>query len=203
MKKTIMPAVFALLLLTTTAYSQTDEGTYRKHSIGISAFILFNTFTEPSPHFYLLSYGYHVTEEDILEVEAITWTYASPLGIPFGEDFDNPALGYPGSIREFGIGLAYKRYLWEGLFAKLHATPFLRQYIDGDGETIDTGFQLFMTLRFGYSFNFLSERFYIEPSVACNYWPVSTNVPDDFAAMEETWPNYFLFEPGLNFGIKF
>ncbi len=58
-------------------------------------------------------------------------------------------------------------------------------------------------LRLGYHLELFKKRFYVEPFVAFNYWPINTNLPESFAKMENKWPDYFLFEPGLNFGIKF
>jgi hypothetical protein len=40
------------------------------------------------------------------------------------------------------------------------------------------------------------------PSVAFQRWPVDTNAPEDSAERDPCWPNYFLFEPGLHFGVR-
>ena len=47
------------------------------------------------------------------------------------------------------------------------------------------------------------DRLFLEPSVAFNFWPVSTNVPAAFEEQDDRWPSYFLFEPGLNVGFTF
>ncbi len=47
------------------------------------------------------------------------------------------------------------------------------------------------------------DRFFIEPSIPFTHWPISTNAPAAFAEKDSRWPNYFLFEPGLHFGVKF
>ncbi len=60
-----------------------------------------------------------------------------------------------------------------------------------------------MTYRFGYHLDFYSKRFFIDPSIAITNWPINTNVPKSFAAIEKKWPNYFLFEPGLHVGFNF
>ena len=62
---------------------------------------------------------------------------------------------------------------------------------------------LFMTYRLGYHVQLFKNRFFIEPSVAMTHWPVKTNVPESFARLDSKWPSYFLFEPGLHFGVKF
>ncbi len=46
------------------------------------------------------------------------------------------------------------------------------------------------------------QRWFLEPSVAFNYWPVNTNFPTSFDEIESGSPDYFLFEPGLHFGFK-
>ncbi|MEX2591730.1 MAG: hypothetical protein WD426_03075 [Anditalea sp.] len=79
----------------------------------------------------------------------------------------------------------------------------LQKYVDKDNLKIQNGYQLFMTYRLGYHFELLKNRLFIEPSVAITHWPINTNVPESFAKLESQWPNYFLFEPGLHFGIKF
>jgi hypothetical protein len=77
------------------------------------------------------------------------------------------------------------------------------RYVDENNRKIQDGYQLFMTYRLGYNFQFYKNRFFIEPSVAITHWPIKTNVPESFAIMEDEWPSYFLCEPGLHFGINF
>lgn len=61
-------------------------------------------------------------------------------------------------------------------------------------------FQLFTTLRAGYQLNMFGNRWFIEPSVAATAWPINTNVPADFAALDRKWNGYFLFEPAYTSG---
>ena len=173
-----------------------------RHSIGSTVFMLGNLLPEP-PQFYQLNYGYKLTEKDLLVVEAITWTYKAPLGIPYGPSFDSPDEEYPGKIRGYGIGVGYQRFHWRNMYTTVQAAPFLQHFLDEDTEKIQNGFQLFLQLRVGYRFEFFNDRFFIEPSLVCNYWPVNTNFPKDFEEVEKEWPNYFLPEPGLHFGYKF
>jgi len=170
----------------------------RRHFIGSSLFVLGNFLPEP-PSFYQLNYGYQLTRKDVIIVEAITWTYPEPLGIPYGSSGDS----YPGKIRAYGIGVGYQRFHWKKLYSTVQATPFLQYFLDSENEIIQKGFQLFLQLRLGYRLEFFKQRFFLEPSVVCNYWPVNTNFPTSFAEIESEWPNYFLFEPGLHFGFKF
>lgn len=110
---------------------------------------------------------------------------------------------YPGYIREFGVAFAYQRILWKGAYTAVHTMNALQKYVDDDNAKIQNGYQLFMTYRLGYHFELLNNRFFIEPGIAITNWPINTNVPATFAELESKWPNYFLLEPGLHFGVKF
>jgi hypothetical protein len=172
-------------------------------SIGTSAFTLMNLAPDDDPpYFYQVNVGYQLTSKDRLSVEATTWRYYHPLGIPWGEESRESAdKSYPGHVREFGVGLAYQRSLTKGLYTSISATPFLRRYYDERNERIGNGLQLYLSTRVGYQFRV--SRLLLEPSVAVNSWPVSTNVPAGFAAQDDRWPSYFCFEPGLNVGFAF
>jgi len=166
--------------------------------------MLYNFVDTPEPpSFYQLNFGYRITAKDILIVEAITWKYYAPLGIPYGPSYGDSSVNFPGYVRDFGVGLAYQRFFWKGLYSTLHVTPFVQQYFNPDKEKIQTGFQLFTTLRLGYHIKLFKNRLFVEPSAACTYWPINTNMPDSFAVQENIWPNYFLFEPGLHVGFNF
>jgi len=189
------------VLITNFAFGQnnspTEENTVKyKHSVGSSLFMLGN-FLEDSPDYVLLTYGYRLTKKDRIFAEFNTWRYSEPLGT-YGksEEF------YPGFVRASGIGVGYQRFHWKGLFTTAQATPFMKQYHDVDDNKIQKGFQLYLQLVAGYRFEIFKERFYIEPAYALKYWPVDTNYPTSFAEIENGAPKY-IFEPSLNFGIKF
>jgi hypothetical protein len=179
-----------------------SEPEFRRRFVGSSAFMLANLFPN-SNYFYQLNGGYWLSKKDVISLELKTWRYFQPLGIPYGESFGAPEYQYPGSIREYGLGLAYQRFWWKGLYSAVHATPFLQKYLDQDGDKIQNGFQLFAVFRTGYHVRLFKDRFFIEPSVAFTHWPISNNKPDAFAAKEKDWPDYFLFEPGFHVGFKF
>jgi hypothetical protein len=184
--------------------SQGDAPPYRRFHLGTSLFVLVSFVpSDQSPAFANLNFGVRLTPKDVLIFEAITWQYHEPLGIPWGPDKGNLDNAFPGRVLDIGIGVAYQRFLWKGAYAALHATPFHQTYLDAEGKRIQSGFQLFMTARFGYHFAFAKNRVFIEPSVAFTAWPINTNLPDDFAVVEDRWSGYFLFEPGLHFGVKF
>jgi len=199
-------AILALLILfvVPVAHAQsTGEAKQRRHHLGSSVFVSFNALLERAPDFYQLNYGYRLTERDVVSVEAITWLYWEPLGIPYGPSKGAAEEEYPGYVRSFGVGLAYQRFIWGNLYTALHALPLLQHYMDEQDVRIQRGFQLFMTYRIGYHLPLFGDAFFLEPSIAATYWPVNTNVPDAFAAKDSAWPDYFLFEPGLHFGVRF
>lgn len=175
----------------------------RTHFVSSSLFMMANFFPE-SPNYYQLNYGIRLRPKDALIFEAITWEYRAPLGIPYGKSFRKEEENFPGIVRDFGVGFAYQRFWWKKLYTTVHAAPFLQQYLTPEREKIQTGFQLFLVGRVGYHIKLLKSRqLFFEPSIAFTYWPVNTNMPELFAAMENKWPNYFLFEPGLHIGFNF
>jgi len=150
------------------------------------------------PYYFQLNYGYQFNRKDVLIIEAISWTYYEPLGT-----YENSDEKYPGKVRAFGIGLGYQRFHWKKLYSTVQATPFLQKFYDEGDNFIQNGFQLFLQLRIGYRFEFFKKRWFLEPSVVFNYWPINTNFPPSFEAVESGAPNYYLFEPGLHFGYRF
>ena len=181
------------------------DHTDKRYFIGSSFFMLGNFIPDDTnpPDFVQLNFGYQITPKDVISIEAKTWKYAWPLGIPYGKSFEAPEENYPGYIRDIGIGLVYQRFLWKGVYTSVDAMNTFQRYVDNDNRKIQNGYQLFMTYRLGYHFQLFKNTFFIEPSVAITHWPIKTNVPESFAKMDDKWPNYFLFEPGLHFGFKF
>ncbi len=171
-----------------------------RHSIGSSLFLLGNLDTEEPPLYLQFNYGYNLTSKDVIIAEAITWAYYHPLGIQSWESSEDL---YPGKIRSFGIGLGYQRFHWKGLYSTVQATPFYQNFYDINDKKIQSGFQLWCQFRVGYRFEFFKKRWYLEPSTVIHYWPINTNFPESFKAIENEWSNYYLFEPGLHFGFKF
>ena len=170
--------------------------------IGSTAFMVLTPIVEPSPRYFQLNFGYSLTPKDVISVEAITWEYQGPLGRPYGSNYEDAATDFPGSVQAYGAGLAYKRFLWRGGFAQAHATAFRQNYLDPQRDRIQSGFQLFTTLRVGYQLR-LGSRWWIEPSVAMTAWPVNTNLPGSFQVEEDKWNKFFVGEPGLHFGFDF
>ena len=207
MKSRHILLVLLCLTLTSAGESQTtpEPAPYRKFYIGSTLWELGNFIPDdPNPPDLLqLNFGYRITPKSVVSVEAKTWKYAWPLGIPWGNLRGAPEEKYPGFVRAFGLGLVYQYFWWKGAYVSIDAGNMLQKFYDENGAHIQDGYQLFMTYRLGYHFRMFRDRFFIEPSVAVTHWPINTNVPDGFVQQENKWPNYFLFEPGLHFGFKF
>jgi hypothetical protein len=196
MKKSISTTLM-IVLFSTVVFCQKEntEADFKRHSIGSTLFLLGNI--GDSVRFMQLNYGYRLTPKDNLTVEAITWTYYEPLGT-YGSSKEY----YPGKVRASGIGLGYQRFLWKNLFTTIEPTFFLQQFYDSDDNKIQKGFQLYLQFIAGYRFELFKKRFFIEPAIAVKYWPVNTNFPSAFAAVENGVQKY-KFEPALNFGFRF
>jgi hypothetical protein len=196
--KKLISTTLLIAMLSASAFCQTEkrDSTFRRHFIGSSLLVLANFLPDP-PSFYQLNYGYMLTKKDVIIIEAITWTYSEPLGT-----YPNSKELYPGKVRACGLGLGYQRFLWKNLFTTVEPTFFIQQFYDTDNKKIQKGFQLYLQFILGYRFEFFKKRLFVEPSFAIKYWPVNTNFPAPFAAIERGAPKYKC-EPGLNFGVRF
>lgn len=195
--------IFILLMLASwSAQAQEEEVLERECFIGSTFFMLFNLVDDPEPpRYYQLNLGYRITPKDVVSIELITWNYYEPQGVPWNEKQTAP--NFQGSVQAIGAGLAYKRFLWSRSYVQIHSTAFRQNYLDESGDKIQSGFQLFNTIRVGYQFRFLKNRLFLEPSIAMTFWPINTNLPESFQVEENKWNNYFIGEPGLHFGYNF
>jgi len=200
---------FALILMMASTlqlkaqYTKQDS-IYKKYFVGSSLFMLGNFSTVNKPDFVQLNLGYRITGKDVISIELITWKHAWPLGInPFYDKaYGTPEEKFPGYIREYGIGLAYQRYLWKGLYVAVHAMPMWQTFRNENGDKLDNGFIIFNTNRVGYHIKLFRDRFFIEPSLGIAGRAFYTEMPDGFKEKDDQWPKYTP-EPGLHFGYNF
>lgn len=203
----IMSRKYSFLLLfmclaSCSVQAQSIDSTDQKYFIGSTLFMLANLVDDPEPpNYYQLNLGYRITPKDVVSLEIITWNYYEPLGVPHGQK--KTATNFPGKVQAFGAGFAYKRFLWKRSYAQVHSTAFKQNYLNKENNKIQSGFQLFNTIRLGYQFRFLKNRLFLEPSIGCTFWPVNTNLPASFQVEENKYPKYLLGEPGLHFGFNF
>jgi hypothetical protein len=187
------------------SYGQTtkQDSSFKKHFISTSLWSVANLFPDPVD-FYELNYGYRFTPKDAIIINATTWEYPEPLGVTSKSKKKwKHVEEYPGFVKAYGIGIIYQRFVWKQFYSAIHANTFSQTFYTAKNEKIQSGFQLYLQARMGYKFEFFENRFFLEPSISFNYWPINTNFPDSFSQKENNWPNYFLFEPHLNFGINF
>ena len=181
-----------------------QDSIYKKYFVGSTLFMLGNFSTVNKPDFVQLNLGYRITGKDVISLELITWKHAWPLGInPFyDKEYGTPEEKFPGYIREYGIGLAYQRYLWKGFYVAVHAMPMWQTFMNENGDKVDNGFIIFNTNRVGYHIKLFKDRFFIEPSLGIAGRAFYTEMPDGFKEKDDQWPKYTP-EPGLHFGYNF
>ena len=207
MQKKMLMIVIALVCAISSplcAQYAAQDSTYKRWFVGSTLFLLGNFSPVNPPGFAQLNLGYRITGKDVISLELITWKHAWPLGI---NPFYNKAYGtteekYPGYIREFGIGLAYQRYFWKGLYVAVHATPMWQTFKNENGDKVGNGFILFNTNRIGYHFKLFKDRFFIEPSLGIAGRAYYTEMPNGFKQKDDKWPKYTP-EPGLHIGYNF
>jgi hypothetical protein len=174
-----------------------------KHRFFVSTtYLSLTNFGENNVYMYELHAGYKITSKDFIAIKGATWSLFEPMGIPWGPHKMNEDEAYPGRVREYGIGVSYQRMLWKGLFASVQVLPLKRNFLDEDGNKIDEGFRLYTSYHVGYHISLFKDRFFLEPQVHCNFWPIDSKGPDGFKAAENKWNNFFLFEPNLFFGVN-
>ena len=184
-------------------YAENDS-TYKKWFVGSTLFLLGNFSKVNPPGFAQLNLGYRLTGKDVVSVELITWKHSWPLGI---NPFYNKAYGtlaerFPGTIREYGFGLAYQRYFWKGLYAAVHATPMWQTFTHDNGNKVGNGFIIFNTNRIGYHIKLFKDKLFLETSVGIAGRPYFTKMPEGFKEKDDKWPKWTP-EPGLHFGFNF
>ena len=214
MKKILLTAFviaqFALQVfsqnLTQTARG-TDKNSVPKYKFSVSTTFL--TFAnveqeETNLHMYEFHVGYSITPKDKIEIKIATWKLYEPMGIPIWDPlFQEESEWYPGRIRESGVGIAYQRFLWKGLFTSIEILPLKKTYVDVNNNKIKEGFKLYTSYHMGYHVPLFKDRLYIEPQIHCNYWPIDSKGPQGFEEQESKWNSYFLFEPNLFIGVNF
>ena len=89
------------------------------------------------------------------------------------------------------------------MHAVVQVNPYFLQYRDQADKKIQNGFQLYLQTRVGYTFNFSGDRWFLKPSIGINYFPITTNTPAGFEAIEDGFSPYNLFDVNLFFGYRF
>jgi len=213
MRKLNLISVFVYFLFIC-SFVYSEESTIReefvqdyKFSISVPLLVFANFGEErTNTHHYEIHFNYDLTSKDRIGIKFATWSLFRPMGILWWEgamDINNESEFYPGRLRETGLGFIYQRMLWKGLFASVEILPLLKTYIDNNGNSISNGFKLYTSYHVGYHFSLLKNRLILEPQIHCQWWPIDTNIPNNFNANESKWHNYFLFEPNLYIGFKF
>jgi len=89
----VFAALFASPIQLQAQYSKNDSK-HRKFFIGSTFFVLGNLIPDDnSPDFLQLNLGYRLGPKNAISLELKTWKYAWPLGIPYGNSFENEGKG--------------------------------------------------------------------------------------------------------------
>lgn len=189
-----------------TANNTNNDHTEYKYSL-LTTWLSFSNFGNPetNTHHYELRFAYQLSSKDQIGVKFATWKLFAPLGIDIWNDelLDRDYF-YDGRLRETGFGVTYQRKLWKGLFATIEVMPLFTKYLDNDGNKKGNGFKLYNSYHLGYHIPlFKKGRFFLEPQLHVNHWPINNNVDDDFKVEEDKWDNVLLIEPNLYLGFKF
>lgn len=206
MQKKIVSIGLAFVLASSLHVNAQDKNTdshYKKWFIGSTLLMLGNFDNVNNPEFVQINIGYRITPKNSVSFEFKRSIYSWPLGIPWGPSFDAPGENYPGHARILAPTVAYQHFWWKGVYTSVHALNAFEKYMAEDNKKIGNGYTLYMTYRLGYQIKFFNNRFFFEPSIGFTHWPIRTNVPESFKRVENKWPNYFAWEPGLHFGFNF
>jgi hypothetical protein len=114
------------------AFAQQNNQTQNKNSTEFcyyeasSLFVLANMFPD-LPGYHQLNLRYQrPTSGDAIFKEAITLTCDGSQGRPYGSDYDDKSLNFPGKIKVFGVGLAFQLYLEKSICPNLYNCNALR-----------------------------------------------------------------------------
>ena len=207
MKKKILLFGFAFILVSSlqvNAQYDKQDSTHKRWFVGSTVFLLGNLSTVNPPNFAQLNFGYRITGKDVITLEPKTWKYAWPNGIhPFlNKSYGKQEEKFPGYVREFGVSVAYQRFLYKGLYTELNIMPTWQNFVNDDGRKIDNGFQIFNTYRVGYHIKLFRNRFFIQPSIAITHRPYHTKLPSGFKQLDDKWSKFIFGEPGFHFGFN-
>ncbi|MBK0383068.1 hypothetical protein I5M32_08865 [Pedobacter sp. SD-b] len=182
-----------------------EDSTYKRYFMGSTMFLLGNLASTNPPNFFQLNLGYRITGKDIITIEPKTWKYAWPNGINpiFNKSYGKAEEKFPGYVREFGLSIAYQRFIWNGLYAEFNVMPSSQKFVNEGGNKIDNGFQVFNTYRIGYHVKLFSDRFFIQPSLAITHRAYHTALPNGFKQLDDKWSKFVFGEPGFHFGFDF
>jgi len=181
--------------------AETDNA-YKKWYVGSTLYLLGNFVEEHNPEYIQLNVGYRITPKDVVSFRFKRSVYDWPLGTPWRKISDGTEDTYPGHARILGPALGYQRFWWKGVYTSLYAMSAFEKYYDENNKEIGNGYTLYLDTYIGYQFKFFKNRFFFEPAIGISYWPIRTNVPASFKAVEQNWANYFI-QPGFDFGFNF
>ena len=203
MQRKFLLAIILMSNLQVQAQKVKQDSTTKKWFVGSTLFLLGNFDKVNNPEYFQLNVGYRITPKDVISFRFKRSIYSWPLGIPFNSSsFDAPGENYPGHARIIGPTLGYQRFWWKGVYTAVYAMNAFEKYIDTNNKKLGNGYTLYLDFYLGYQFKFFKNRFFFEPGIGVSTWPIRTNVPDSFKAIDQKWPSHFI-QPNFDFGFNF
>ncbi len=153
---------------------------------------------------FSLGGGYYLDARDAVGVGLGAWR---SFGAAPDISIKNP---YPGLAWNYSVGLGYTRYVWKSLFLSFGLDPQFEAYYGEDREYLGKGFQLWVSLMPGYSFDFkiAKQPCYINVFFEFDYMALSVDAdePPAFRGIDGKTSSRFIFSPyfvpDVSMGIK-
>ncbi|PIB30702.1 hypothetical protein BFP77_03845 [Maribacter sp. 4U21] len=194
--------ILTLCLLGLQAHYDYEDEANKRCFVGSIFTMLGNLLPDERQNYVQLYLRYRITEQDVVSVEAKTWRYFKPLGIPYDEACKNPEEYFPGLIRKKGFALAYQSFFNKGLYATVHLMSAWYDFIYTNEVKFDNGFQNFNTYRLGYPIKLSKRTFFMERSIAITYRRHLMEMSEAFKRQDGKWSKSLFAGPGLHFGYN-
>jgi hypothetical protein len=215
MKSKINLVFIVLLFILHPSFAQSlkpkiDKDSSYKYRLSIPLITLFNIGQggkRTNTQHLEFHFKYKLNAKSIVGVKFATWRLFQPMGILWWDGLmdkvESQSEFYPGYLRETGLGIAYQRMIWKGLFATVEVLPQLKTYLNEDYKKTGNDFKLYTSYHLGYHIPLIKNRIFFEPQIHCQNWMIDTNTPASFKELDKKWKTYFLFEPSIYLGVKF
>lgn len=181
-------------------YNSTDTiQKEKKNYFATSVFILSSLIPDDDTYFYELDYGRKLTSKIDVIIGMNIYKYAAPMSTPI-----NDKTRYPGTVTSYGALFAFQYYYLKNLFIDQMINPLILDYHHAENKINHEGFMLLLATRLGYhyDFNMFNNPFFFEIGAEISYWPLNSNVPDEFKAIDDFFKSY-VFSPAFQFGFTF
>lgn len=172
-------------IIVTHAESKAEDYSFRKYLIGSTMFMLENLLVKNRPYFIQISYGYNITEEDVIPIEIKNaWQPAIPYGKSLPASAEKPTR----YTKEAGIAFAYQRFLWKRHYAGIHIMNARQTSINDNGRKIDSNIKISNT---DYPVKRFLDRFLLRLFISVVNRCHQIKIPGSFKHLDDRWTKIF------------